>query len=324
MGAVQSLCGEKVIDVEVIRLNHPFAEPPAAERQAMAIGFFDGVHAGHRAVLQKAVSHARRSNIKASVMTFDPHPREVLGGDEDFSYITPLADKLEKFAGLGLDRCYVLAFNKALSELSPAAFVEQVLLPLGATAVAVGFNFTFGRFGRGTADSLREFGQGRFEVTVVRPHLQDGAKVSSTLIREMIHQGSVERAGSLLGRPYRITGKVVPGLGRGRTIGIPTANLEPSDRYVIPGNGVYAVDVHVDGTRYRGVMNIGLKPTFADNPPQPTLEVHLLDFSGDLYGRRLDTDFLARLRDERKFSGPDELVAQIHRDIDKARQAAGH
>lgn len=312
-----------MIDVEIIRLNHPFAEPPAAERQAMAIGFFDGVHAGHRVVLQKAVSHARRTNVTASVMTFDPHPREVLGGDDNFCYITPLADKLDQFAATGLDRCYVLTFNKALSELPPQAFVEQVLLPLGATAVAVGFNFTFGQYGRGTADSLREFGQGRFEVTVARPYLQDGAKVSSTLIREMIHQGSVERAGALLGRPYRLTGTVVPGLGRGRTIGIPTANLEPVDRYVIPSNGVYAVDVEVDGKLYRGVMNIGLKPTFADHPPKPTLEAHLLDFSGDLYGRQLNTAFLARLRDERKFSGPDELVAQIHRDIDMARQVAG-
>lgn len=312
-----------MIDVEIIRLTHPFAEPPVAERQAMAIGFFDGVHAGHRVVLQQAVTQARRTNGKASVMTFDPHPREVLGGDEDFFYITPLADKLVQFADLGLDRCYVLTFNKTLSELSPEQFVKQILLPLGATAVAVGFNFTFGQFGRGTADSLREYGQGHFDVTVVRPYLQDGAKVSSTLIREMIHQGSVERANALLGRPYRLTGTVVPGLGRGRTIGMPTANLAPVDRYVIPGNGVYAVDVLVDGKPYRGVMNIGLKPTFADNPPEPTLEVHLLDFSGDLYGRKLETAFLARLRDEQKFSGPDALIAQIHRDIEKARQVPG-
>lgn len=306
------------MDVEIIRLTWPFADPPAASRQTVAIGFFDGVHAGHREVLGRAVAHARRTDAAAAVMTFDPHPREVLGRGERIACITPLADKLAQFAACGLDRCYVLTFNRALSELEPERFVHEILLPLEAETVVVGFNFTFGRHGRGTVDALREFGRGRFGVSVVRPFLQNGAKVSSTLIREMIHQGSMEQAAALLGRPYRLAGTVVRGLGRGRTIGIPTANLKPTDRYVIPGRGVYAVDVLLGESRHRGVMNIGVKPTFADDPPEPTLEVHLIGFNGDLYGQTVQVEFLARIRDERKFSGADALIEQIRRDMAEA------
>lgn len=305
--------------MEIIRLTYPFAEPPESVRQTMAIGFFDGVHVGHREVLRKTATEARREQMAASAMTFDPHPREVLGRGGRISYITPLSEKLEQMAACGLDRCYLLTFNRELSELSPADFVDRVLKPLGAEAVVVGFNFTFGRYGGGNVDSLRQFGQGLFRVSVVKPFLMDGVKVSSTLIREMIYQGSMDRVNELLGRPYRLAGTVVHGLGRGRTIGIPTANVEPSDRYVIPGNGVYAVDVRIGGDRYRGVMNIGVKPTFADDPPEPTLEVHLLGFDGDLYGQRVQIDFLARIRDEQKFSGVDALIAQIRRDIEAAR-----
>lgn len=308
------------MDVEVIRLTYPFAGQPEAERQVVAIGFFDGVHAGHREVLRKAVAHARRANMTAAVMTFDPHPREVLGRGEGIGYITPLSEKLEQLAACGLDRCYVLTFNQPLSELEPEQFVGDILLPLGAEAVVVGFNFTYGRRGRGNAETLREHGQGRIDVTVIRPFLLNGAKVSSTLIREMIHQGSMEQVRTLLERPYRLTGTVVRGLGRGRTIGIPTANLAPEDRYVIPGGGVYAVDVLIGEARHRGVMNIGFKPTFADDPPEPTLEVHILGFSGDLYGRSVKVDFLARIRDEQKFSGVDALIGQIRRDIAEAER----
>jgi riboflavin kinase/FMN adenylyltransferase len=308
------------MDLEIIRLTHPFAERPKAGRQAMAIGFFDGVHAGHREVLRRAVLHARRERMTASVMTFDPHPREVLGKGGRIDYITPLPDKLEQFASCGLERCYVLTFNEALATLTPDEFVQRILFPLEVEHAVVGFNFTFGRHGSGNADTLRACGGGRLGVTVVRPHLQDGVKVSSTLIREMIHQGSMERVAELLGRPFSLTGTVVHGLGRGRTIGIPTANLAPAERYVIPGRGVYAVDARIDGgsERHRGVMNIGVKPTFADDPPEPTLEVHLIGFDGDLYGRTLKVEFLARIRDERKFPGADALIAQIRRDIEEA------
>jgi riboflavin kinase/FMN adenylyltransferase len=306
------------MDVEIIRLTYPFSVQPAADRQALAIGFFDGVHAGHREVLSKAVTLARRANVTASVMTFDPHPREVLGSGEQVSYITPLPDKLEQFAAAGLDRCYVLTFNRELSELSPESFVREILLQLGVKSVVVGFNFTYGKQGRGNAESLREYGKGLLDVSVIRPIVQGGAKVSSTLIREMIHQGSMDRVTELLGRPYRLTANVVPGLGRGRTIGVPTANLAPTDRYVIPGNGVYAVDVLIGDERHRGVMNIGTKPTFADDPQEPTLEVHVLGFSGDLYGRTVQVEFLTRIREERKFPGVEALVAQIRLDMEEA------
>lgn len=305
--------------MEIIRLTYPFAEPLRSEKQVLAIGYFDGVHTGHQEVLQKAVTLARREGIAASVMTFDPHPREVLSQVKHPYYITPLEEKLQQFADCGLDRCYVLTFNKALSQLQPEQFTEQILIALQVDTAVVGFNFTYGHLGRGNVDSLREQGGLRMKVQVIRPYLKDGIKVSSTLIREMLHQGSVERVNELLGRPYSLTGTVVHGMGRGRTIGIPTANIEPNNRFVIPGNGVYAVKVQVGAEWLDGVMNIGVKPTFEDDPEGRTMEVHLLQFDRMIYDQTVRVSFHGFIREERRFSSVDELVKQIRSDIETAK-----
>ena len=306
--------------MEIIRLTYPFAESLHSSLQTLAIGFFDGVHTGHQEVLQRAKSLARREGHLASVMTFDPHPREVLGDAKISRYITPLQEKLKQFSAVGMDRCYLLTFNQALSKLSPEQFVSSVLFPLQVDTVVVGFNFTFGHLGRGNIDTLREYGGDRMKVQVIRPYLKEGIKVSSTLIREMIHQGSVERVRELLGRPYRLTGKVVHGLGRGTTIGIPTANIEPDERFVIPGKGVYAVRVAVNDEWFNGVINVGVKPTFKDDPPGQTLEVHLFDFNRMIYDQQVKIDFIQFLREEQRFTSVDQLIAQIKDDIRNAKE----
>jgi riboflavin kinase / FMN adenylyltransferase len=304
--------------MDIIRLTYPFTDSIEASPQTLAIGFFDGVHRGHQEVLREAVSLSKKEGIKASVMTFEPHPRKMLGGHDNWKYITPLQEKLARLAECGLDRCYILDFTKELSQLSPEQFVQSVLFPLHVNTVIVGFNFTFGHLGRGNTEMLRELGKDRMKVRIVKPYHDDGIKISSTLIREQIHQGQIEGVNHLLGRPYSIKGKVVPGFGRGRTIGIPTANIEPNERFVIPGNGVYAIRAYVGHERYDGVMNIGIKPTFENDPDHRTLEAHLLGFDRMIYDETIQVELIALIRHERKFAGVDELVVQINSDIQTA------
>lgn len=225
--------------MDIIRLTYPFTDELKPVRQVMAIGYFDGVHLGHQEVIRRAIYAAKSEQITSSIMTFDPHPREVLGHThhQQTQYITPLTEKLERFAACGLDRTYILTFNKTLSQLTPEQFIHEVLFALQVDTVVVGFNFTYGHLGRGNVDMLRDISADKMKVNVVRPFHKDNFKVSSTMIREKLYAGEMDQVAQLLGRPYSITGQVVQGFGRGRTIGIPTANIEPRDHYVIPCNG---------------------------------------------------------------------------------------
>jgi len=309
--------------VEVIRLSYPYAqsENVPATGQAIAIGDFDGVHLGHRSVIEQCLSQARLFGVPASIMTFDPHPREVLGKPQYSRYLTPLGEKIRLFGQLGVDRVYIVEFTEQLAKVSPGDYFEHMLRPLRPKAIVVGFDFTFGHMGQGTADTLKRLAGRDIRVEVVAPFQVAGEKVSSTLIREQLHLGMLDRTSQLLGRNYRIEGIVVKGEGRGRTIGYPTANLELKDRYVIPRQGVYAVKA-ADGSRsYDGVMNIGVKPTFHYGEEQPpTLEVHLFDCDENLYGRTLLVEFVAFLRPEMRFPSVDALIEQIARDAERARQ----
>lgn len=315
--------------MKVIQLSYPCPESIIdelpANGQTMAIGDFDGVHLGHREVIGRAVNEAKRLSIPSAVMTFHPHPREVLGSAENLSYLTTLDEKIEKFGELGVDAVYVFRFDPAFAALSPDEFANHVLKVLKVKCVVVGFNFHFGRQGSGNAEMLRELGEGDFDVAIVDPFIIGGERVSSTSIREAIKRGDLDRANAMLGRPFETVGTVVPGDGRGRTIGIPTANLSVDERAVVPAMGVYAVTVRIEsgsseGEVFRGVMNVGLKPTFHSDLPKPTWEVHLLNFNGDLYGARLRVAFHSRLRSERKFPSVEALIDQIHADIREADQ----
>ncbi|MEX1031044.1 MAG: bifunctional riboflavin kinase/FAD synthetase [Paenibacillaceae bacterium] len=307
--------------MEIIRLTYPFTNQIQSERQVMAIGYFDGVHLGHQEVIRKAIYAAKSEHMISSIMTFDPHPREVLGQNlQAAQYITPLEEKLERFADCGLDRTYILTFDRTLSLLTPEQFIHEILFALHVDTVVVGFNFTYGHLGRGTVDMLREIGGDQLKVNVIRPFHMDNLKVSSTVIRENLHAGKMKKVTQLLGRPYSITGQVVHGLGRGRTIGIPTANIEPRGNYVIPRTGVYAVKVNVSGVVHDGVINVGFKPTFDDNPDKPTLEVHILEFNQSIYGESIQIDWIDYIRTEQKFSSVDQLVNQIQADILQAKK----
>ncbi|MDF2927274.1 MAG: bifunctional riboflavin kinase/FAD synthetase [Paenibacillaceae bacterium] len=288
--------------------------------QVMAIGDFDGIHSGHQEVLGRAVQTARSLGLTPSVMTFHPHPREILGLSRYKESLTPLKDKLKQFSALGLEQVYLISFNEEFAKLSPGFFVESMLVPLQIQTLVVGFDFTFGHQGAGNADTLGTLAAGRFAVEVVRPYHMYGEKVSSTLIRECLLNGQVEKANRLLNRDYSISGQVVTGEGRGRTIGVPTANVEPSDAYVVPGRGVYAVLLQVKDQWVKGVMNIGWKPTFAKEEGQDTLEVHLFDFNRFIYGEEVVIRFIGFIRHERKFGSADELVEQIHADMQRAKE----
>lgn len=288
--------------------------------QVVAIGDFDGIHLGHREVLGRALRAAEKLGLPASVITFHPHPREVLGLPQYRESITPLAEKLKIFESLGMQRAYIIQFDMEFAKLSPEHFVERILAGLNLKTVVIGFDFTFGHKGSGNPDTLSTLAHGSFTVEVVRPYHMSGEKVSSTLIRESLLNGQVEKAGRLLGRPYNIRGIVVTGEGRGRTIGIPTANVEPSEAYVIPGRGVYAVQVEVAGEWFPGVMNIGWKPTFAAQEGQVTLEAHLFQFNRNIYGEEVTVRFEGFIRHERKFASADELVRQIQADMGRAQE----
>ncbi|WP_248926325.1 bifunctional riboflavin kinase/FAD synthetase [Paenibacillus hamazuiensis] len=305
--------------MQTIQLTYPLNETEPIRRQVLAIGEFDGVHLGHAEVIRRAVTLAEKLHLPCSIMTFHPHPRQVLGQAKYVKLLTPLEEKLKQFERLGVQYTYMVAFDTDFMRVSPEQFVEQVLIPMKVDTVIVGFDFTFGYKGLGTPDTLCELAKGRFAVEVVRPFHQGGSKVSSTLIREHLAEGKVEQAARLLGRPYRLEGDVVHGHKRGRTIGFPTANIAVSSSYVLPMNGVYAVRVFTEGTVFNGVMNIGVKPTFADDESKPTVEAHLFDFSGDLYGKKAAVELISFIRAEQKFASVEQLIAQIQRDADLAR-----
>lgn len=307
------------MEVIYLSLPQPLPLPGMPASQVLAIGDFDGMHRGHCEVIGRALRTARQLELPAAVMTFHPHPRAVLGQSKYEKGLTLLSDKLALFRELGIAYTYVVTFDRAFASLSPEHFVEQALVPLGVSSVVIGFDFTFGHRGAGTADTLTELAHGRFTVEVVRPFHIGNAKVSSTLIREYVDAGEMDKAAELLGRPYALRGTVVHGDGRGRTIGYPTANVQPHDQCVVPARGVYAVQVEVRGRTYGGVMNIGLRPTFGGDSRE-SLEAHLFDFHETIYGEDVCVTFVRYLRGERKFASPAELIAQIGLDAASAKQ----
>ncbi|QYR19728.1 bifunctional riboflavin kinase/FAD synthetase [Paenibacillus sp. sptzw28] len=309
--------------MEIISLQYPVLLSDAArsaQPKTLAIGHFDGVHKGHQNVIRRSVEAAGSAGIQSAVMTFDPHPKEVLGqGQQYLSCLTPLREKVERFRGLGVDIVYIVKFDLNFSVVTPGEFVQLVLRPLQVKKAIVGFDFTFGARGAGKPDTLKMLGAPDVEVEVVEPLMLNGSKVSSTNVREALAEGRPEAAEQLLGTPYQVRGTVVHGEGRGKTLGFPTANLEPESAYVIPRQGVYAIMADVDGERIPGVLNIGVKPTFHEQLPKPVLEAHLLDYNGDLYGKPVIIRFISYIRAEKKFNSLDELIGQIRSDADLAR-----
>lgn len=292
-----------------------------ARPRAMTIGVYDGVHLGHRHVLEVLRELAgERSLAEVGVVTFDPHPLRVVAPERAPLMLTTVEQRLELLADLGIDLTAVIRFDDAMRRRTPASFVGEVLGGvLGARLVAVGEDFRFGRDRTGNVASLHELGDVHGFETRVVPLVGAERPVSSTAIRAMITGGDVVQAAAALARPHEVPGTVIPGDGRGRSIGFPTANLDVPEDLVIPAGGVYAVRAAPPGEPFvDGVANIGVRPTFGGT--RQLVEVHLLDTDRDLYGRRLRVRFVDRIRDERRFESVELLVAQIRRDVDAARE----
>lgn len=308
--------------MKIIYLNYPnhVKTEEALGPLSMALGFFDGVHKGHQRVIGEAVDYAKQHHVKSAVMTFDPHPSLVLGGrKEEVFYITPLQQKMEILRDIGVDICFIVRFTSEFARLSPEQFIQYFVKDLNVIHVTAGFDFSFGSFGKGNMETMERCSEGAYTVATI-PKQEDGEeKISSTRIRSLLKEGEVEQVCRLLGRPFQIVGTVVNGDKRGRTIGFPTANVEPEIGTFVPGRGVYAVRIQVQERLYEGVCNIGFKPTF-NNPDvkKLSIEVYIFDFNKDIYGEEVRVEWHQRIRNEQKFSGIDELKAQIQRDKETA------
>lgn len=283
------------------------------------IGKYDGMHLGHQRILDAVLAEARRQRLPSLVVLSEPQPEEFFAGVEAPPRLNHFQDKVDFLEGYGIDAVYRLRFDAALSQQDAETFVRDFLAAgLGLRSLAVGDDFRFGRQRGGDYALLQRLGaELGFSVGSVAPCIDGGERISSTLVRQCLMSGDCARAQRLLGRPYSISGTVIEGRKLGRTIGVPTANLELLTPR-LPMTGVFAVKVSLPGNEFEGVANLGFKPT-VDSTPKPSLEVHVFDFKGDLYGDRLRVHFLRKLRDERKFAGLPELQEQIGKDIAQAR-----
>ncbi|TCK30178.1 riboflavin kinase/FMN adenylyltransferase [Ancylobacter aquaticus] len=308
---------------------HPFpvlrkddALPPELAGPVVAIGNFDGVHRGHRAVIGTAIDQARSLGRPALAVTFEPHPRAFFRPSEPIFRLTPEPMKLRRLSATGLDGAVVLAFDAAMAGREAEDFVAEILVGrLGVSMVVAGYDFHFGKARGGSPLFLREAGRRHgFGVEIVAPLLDEGAQISSSVIRAALAQGRVEQAAHMLGAPFEIEAEVIHGDKRGRELGYPTANMR-LDPAVTLAHGIYAVTVEIDGVRHKGVASFGRRPTFDDGAPR--LETFIFDYAGDLYGRVLPVAFHAWLRPELKFDGIDALIAQMDIDSAKARAALG-
>jgi riboflavin kinase/FMN adenylyltransferase len=299
--------------------------PDAFRRPVVTIGVFDGVHRGHRLVLDATLEQARRLEGEAGVLTFTTHPRAILRGERPL-WLGSLEHRLVLFERAGIDFAITLPFTDEIRNLTGDEFVERVLVEkLGVAGVVLGFNSRFGKDRSGDRACLERNAE-RFGFRVVfPPDVHFGAlHISSTGIRRAVGEGRIDAAAAMLGRPVSLLGRVVEGDRRGRTIGFPTANLDLLHE-VRPPAGVYAGRVEIDGREHLAMANIGTRPTFKegqDPRTSTTVEVHVLDFEGDLYGRLLEFHFVARLRDERKFPSVDALVRQLEADRERCRELA--
>jgi len=291
-------------------------------KSAIALGFFDGVHPGHQVVIGKAVAEAKRLGVPAGVVTFKDHPRALTRGNAPL-LLTVIEQRLELFEKLGIDATLALSFTEDLCRLSPREYVETILVQgMGARSISVGYNHHFGRDREGNPDLLRTLGEELGFCLHVAPMVfVDGNEVSSSRVRELVTTGEIELAAKILSRPYAVLGDIVHGEGRGKKIGFATANLAVSEVQLLPGRGVYAGRARLDGEALLpAVINVGYRPTFANNPEGLLIEVHILDFDRDIYGKRMQVEFLKFIRAEQKFDGIESLRRQITADCLTARE----
>ncbi len=294
--------------------------PESLKGAFVTIGNFDGVHLGHRFIFGMLVGEARREGRPAVAISFDPHPKMVLHPERrPFYLITSPEEKIGLLAGLGIDAFILIPFSVEYARTTADEFVRVILWErLRIRRVIIGHDYTFGRGKEGNEAFLTEAGRRLgFEVEVMNAFCVGDTVISSTKIREALLAGEVRFAATFLGRPYNLSGRVISGNHRGVRLGFPTANIAP-DKEMVPARGVYAVRVLREGKRHDGVVNIGFNPTFADK--KRSVEVHIFDFHEDIYGESIEILFIERIRDEVRFESPEKLIAQIDRDIARARK----
>ncbi len=286
------------------------------KKTVLTVGTFDGVHLGHRKIINEMIYQSVENNCRNLLITFDPHPQIVLSKDNSIKILTTLEQKLEYLNNLSVQNVLVINFTKQFSQIDFKTFVEEYFVNrIGVHTVVVGSDHHFGKNREGNPDTLRELGKiFDFNVIKVEPLILDGNKISSTRIRKALNEGNIELANKMLGKRYEIRGKVVKGNQRGATIGFPTANIEVGNKdMLIPPRGVYFVEVDVADKHYFGMMNIGFRPTF-NNTSELIIEVHIFYFNENIYDKPITVRFIDRLRDEKKFNSVDELKQQLQLD----------
>lgn len=303
----------------MLLLRHPDRVGSRFPSAVLTLGNFDGVHKGHQRILNRVVERARACDGTAMVLTFQPHPAQILAPDRAPLLITNLRTRVERIADSGVDAIFVQRFTAEFSRITAEDFVRRLLVgSLGVRQVVVGHRVTFGYQRGGGADLLRRLGEEcGFAVEVIGPVEVDGIEVSSSAVRRTIVAGDLAGAQRLLGRAVNVNGRVVHGHHRGKTLGFPTANLRVAG-LVLPPDGVYAVRVRIGEKRYGGVANLGKRPTFGEN--ERGLESYVFDYDGNLYGRIIDVSFVRHLRGEIKFPSPQALIERIHQDVAAARE----
>ncbi|MCB0700255.1 MAG: bifunctional riboflavin kinase/FAD synthetase [Chitinophagales bacterium] len=289
---------------------------PNFNKAVLTIGTFDGVHLGHRTILEEVVKHATETGGESILITFEPHPRKLLFPDKPIEILTPLNEKLEQITAIGIQHVVVVPFTHEFASQSAAEYVRDFLVAkFHPASIVIGYDHHFGADRKGNIQLLNELkDEYGFEVVEINAQLIENAAVSSTKIRNAVKSGDVAFAANMLNRHYSLKGTVIEGAKLGNTIGYPTANIKPLNaEQIIPGKGVYAVKVNVEGQTHTGMLNIGVKPTVSEGNAL-SIEVNIFDFSENIYGKEIEVSFVARIRDEQMFEGVDALKQQLGKD----------
>lgn len=286
------------------------------EEIAVCFGNFDGVHHGHQALINDMMKYCRKNKYKSMVYTFANHPMEIIAPARNFHYIQHVGQKAESLRDLGVDYLCLKTFDEETMNLRPKPFLDELIYYFKIKAIFVGFNYKFAKNGEGSIAFLKEYGEKHnIEIFIEESFCELGERVSSTRIRGLIHEGEIEQANALLSRPYSIIGTVKAGAKVGRTLGFPTANIEPIEKYILPKRGVYHTKVRWQQKIYESITNVGYNPTFEDRGF--SIETHIMDFDNNLYDEEIEVLFFNFLRDEKKFNSKEELIEQIENDINQ-------
>ena len=302
--------------VEIIKLH---STPVDCEPVCACIGYFDGLHRGHKGLIDAAIAKAQEYQCESALITFDPDPWITIGRAKSVKHLTTMEQRIELAEKMGLDRVIILDFIKEMADLPPQEFTDMLLSKCNLKALVCGFDFHYGRFGAGNTETLKQEAEGRFDAVVIDSINDRGDKISSSRICNCLAEGNVTEANRLLGYPYEIMGTVIHGRQKGRLWGIPTANIDYSDETLLPLGGVYAGVAECEGRKWMAMINIGYNPT-CNLIDKLSVEAHILDFNEDIYDKKMRIRFYQRLRSEQKFDSLDKLVEQLNHDKESVRQ----